>query len=310
MKKSLFASALALALLAACSSENDTPVVSSGAAPVFSASINGHSTARAYDTSWENGDAIGVSGKSGNVTYANVQYTTAGDGNFKAAASEIFFQDNQPVTFTAYYPFAADAAAMGANTWRQQDQKKFDYLWAQASGSKAQPNVPFVFAHKMTKLVLTIKKGADVSFAEVKDAVLSLEGFRSEGSFDTATGEAAATGNRCVMWEFANGSETAYNAPLAVNDNDETVAYTLILFPQDLENPLPFEATLTGKQSFKATLDFTSANASAGDTDAKNEWVAGRQYNLSVTLHKTALTVDGCTITPWTPADGGNIDAK
>ena len=111
-------------------------------------------------------------------------------------------------------------------------------------------------------------------------------------------------------WTFAgNTSETGYNAPLSKDDAAETVSYTLILFPQEFSSPLPITATLTSMQSFSATLDFTAANVDAGDTDAKNEWVAGRQYNLSVTLHKTDITVDGCTIQGWDEANGGNVNA-
>ena len=120
----------------------------------------------------------------------------------------------------------------------------------------------------------------------------------------TSTADDLATG-----WTFAgNTSETGYNAPLSKDDTGETVSYTLILFPQVFSSPLPITA-ITGGQSFSATLNFTTANENAGDTDAQNEWVPGRQYNLSVTLHKTDITVDGCTIQGWDEADGGNVDA-
>ena len=123
-------------------------------------------------------------------------------------------------------------------------------------------------------------------------------------------GTATATGdNLTADWTFAgNTTETDYNAPLSKDDAAETVAYTLILFPQVFSSPLPITA-ITGGQSFSATLNFTTANENAGDTDAQNEWVAGRQYNLSVTLHKTDITVDGCTIQGWDEADGGNVNA-
>ena len=149
-----------------------------------------------------------------------------------------------------------------------------------------------------------------MGYDEVKNAVLSLEGFKREGSFDVITGETEATGNPGVMWTFANNAgNAAYNAPFVADATAGTVAYTLILFPQAFDAPLPFSAELTGAQTFSAVLDFTAANRNAGDTAPKNEWVAGRQYNLSVTLHKTSLTVDGCTIAPWNEANGGNVNA-
>ena len=177
------------------------------------------------------------------------------------------------------------------------------------TGSKASPNVQFIFTHKMTKLVLTIRKGDGVSYQEVQDAVLSLGGFKYSGTFNVTDGTTSTADDLATGWTFAgNTTKTGYNAPLSKDDAAETVSYTLILFPQVFSSRLPITA-ITGGQSFSATLDFTDANVDAGDTDAQNEWVAGRQYNLSVTLHKTDITVDGCTIQGWDEANGGNVNA-
>ena len=220
------------------------------------------------------------------------------------------------MTFTAYYPWtnlAADATTITADTRAQASQSDFDFLWSRQTGSKASPNVQFIFAHKMAKLVLTIRKGDGVSYQEVQDAVLdavlSLGGFKYSGTFNVTDGTTSTADDLATGWTFAgNTTKTGYNAPLSKDDAAETVSYTLILFPQVFSNSLPITA-ITGGQSFSATLDFTDANVDAGDTDAQNEWVAGRQYNLSVTLHKTDITVDGCTIQGWDEADGGNVNA-
>lgn len=301
----------AAVMLSACSNDESDNLTNKGRAAAFTASINGMT--RAYDQSWENGDSIGITGTSGDRTYTNVKYITAqGDGNFNVATEgrEIYYQDDSTVKFTAYYPWSANASAgIEADTWAQANQKTFDFLWTQATGSKAERNVAFKFSHKMTKVVLTIKKGADVSDEEVKEAVLSMAGFKPQGTFNVTTGLAAATGNVGVMWEFANSNDKTWNAPFVVNE-DGSVSYTLLFFPQAFDEKLPFTATLTNKQKFSTDLDFAGANGKAGDKDAKNEWVAGRQYNLSVTLHKTSITVDGCTIVAWNEADGGNVDAE
>lgn len=310
--KTIFMAMLAAAVLTACNNdEND--VIDSGSSQATFTAINGQANTRAYDQTWEANDAIGISGTSGSTVYTNVQYvTTGGNGNFTAGTSgnEIYYQDNNAVTFTAYYPWtklAADATTITADTRAQASQSDFDFLWAQQTGSKASPNVQFLFAHKMTKLVLTIRKGDGVSYQEVQDAVLSLGGFRNNGSFNVTDGTTSTADDLATDWTFAgNTSETGYNAPLSKDDAAETVAYTLILFQQEFAAPLPFTA-ITGGQSFSTKLDFTTANVDAGDTDAKNEWVAGRQYNLSVTLHKTGITVNGSTIQGWEEADGDNI---
>lgn len=304
---------LAAAVLTACNNDENDVIDSGSSQATFTAAINGQANTRAYDQTWEANDAIGISGTSGGTTYTNVQYvTTGGNGNFTAGTSgnEIYYQDDAAVTFTAYYPWtklAADATTITADTRAQASQSDFDFLWAQQTGSKASPNVQFLFAHKMVKLVLTIRKGDGVSYQEVQDAVLSLGGFKNNGTFNVTDGTAFATDGTVNLTFAGNTSETGYNAPLSKDDAAETVAYTLILFPQVFSSSLPITATITGEQSFSATLNFTTANIDAGDTDAQNEWVAGRQYNLSVTLHKTGITVNGSTIQGWEEADGDNI---
>lgn len=311
--KTIFMAMLAAAVLTACNNDENDVIDSGSSQATFTAAINGQADTRAYDQTWEANDAIGISGTSGGTTYTNVQYvTTGGNGNFTAGTSgnEIYYQDDAAVTFTAYYPWTnieSGVTTITADTRAQSSQSDFDFLWAQQTGSKASPNVQFLFAHKMVKLVLTIRKGDGVSYQEVQDAVLSLGGFKNNGTFNVTDGTAFATDGTVNLTFAGNTSETGYNAPLSKDDAAETVAYTLILFPQVFSSSLPITATITGGQSFSATLNFTTANIDAGDTDAQNEWVAGRQYNLSVTLHKTGITVNGSTIQGWEEADGDNI---
>lgn len=315
--KKMFFGALALVLLAACSNDENGVTDTSASRATFSATIGERTATRAFDRTWEKGDKIGISGKSGAADYFNIAYqTTAGDGSFTVVTpgEEIYYQDNNEVQFTAYYPWndLNGASTIEADTWNQANQKTFDFLWAQASGRKTVPNtsVAFKFAHEMTKVVLSVRQGADVSYEEVQEAVMSLEGFKHTGNFDVTTGEAAAAGNASITWQFANAATATHNAPLSENEAAGTVIYTLIMFPQAFDAPLPVSAELTGKQTFKTELDFTEANRKAGDENPGNEWVAGRQYNLSVTLHKTELKVEGCTITNWKETDGGNFDAE
>lgn len=315
--KTIFMATLAASVLTACNNDENNVIDTGSSKATFTAAIDGQVNTRAYDQVWEANDAIGISGTSGSTTYTNVQYvTTGGNGNFTVGTSgnEIYYQDDNAVTFTAYYPWknlAAGVTTITADTRAQASQSDFDFLWSQQTGSKAIPNVQFLFAHKMAKLVLTIQKGNDVSYQEVQNAVLSLRGFKNNGTFDVTNGTATATGdNLTTDWTFAgNSTETGYNAPLSKDATAETVSYTLILFPQEFITALPITATLTGMQSFSATLDFTEANRYAKDDNPKNEWVAGRQYNLSVTLHKTDITVNGCTIQGWDEAEGGNVNA-
>lgn len=311
-KNFLFVAATAIAALslAACSSDDDNNTKATAtAAAKFSAVIDGQT--RAYDTYWDNGDQIGITGTSGDKAYANVAYATAeGDGEFSVVTEgeEIYFQNDDEVTFTAYYPHNA-STSITANTHEQGNQKQFDFLYATATGKKAQPEVSLRFKHEMTRVVVTVVPGNGVTFDEVKAAQLSLAGFKNNGQFDALTGSATASGTDCEAWTFANNTDnTAYNAKQTIDTDNSAVSYSMILFPQELTEAMPFAAT--NIQTYKTTINLTDANANAGDATAKNQFVAGRQYNLKVTLNKTSIKVTSCTIEPWNQVNGGEASAE
>lgn len=140
--------------------------------------------------------------------------------------------------------------------------------------------------------------------------MLSLEGFRHKGAFHIADGSTSVDDVATAMWEFAGNENAACNAPATFDDAGGPVTFPLIFFPQEFDAPLPFFAVPAGGQILKAALDFTDANREKDGAAARNEWVAGRRYNLTVTLHKTGITLDNCSIMPWEEVDGGNIDAE
>lgn len=297
---------LAVALLsglASCSNdETENPGTAKDNAALFTGSIEGIHT-RAYDQTWETTDQIGITGTSGDKTYTNVCYNYAASGGeaFTAAAEKIYYKDDKEVQFTAYYPWSTDltaATTITADTWGQKDQKKFDFLYATASGSKGVP-VNFTFAHKMAKLVLTVKAGDDVTYSDVESAVCSLENFLHNGAFDRTTGSATANGDPGVEWIFANNTEdTDYNTPTVTkSEPSASVAYTLILFPQAFPSTagnLTFKAT-TGGNEYSAEIDLSKV-----PDNITNELKAGTQYNITINLNKTGLAIGTSTISPWT----------
>lgn len=303
------AAALTAASFTACSSDEGGTATDGLTAAQFSASIGGKT--RAYETYWESGDKIGISGTSGSKAYQNVAYQTSeGDGSFSAvtASEEIFFQNDDEVAFTAYYPWSS-STTITADTHEQANQKQFDFLYATGTGSKASPSVALRFSHEMARLVLTIVPGSGVTYDEVKAAVLSLAGFKNNGSFNGLTGVATATGTESGEWQFAGNTENAAcNAKQTLDSDNSAVSYSMILFPQELAAAMAF--TATNIQTYKASIDLTEANGNAGDENAKNELVAGRQYNLKVTLSKTGIKVTSCNIEPWNSVSGGNASAE
>ena len=277
-KKYILFPAIALAL-ASCSQNDEPGTLSEPNAATFSAQI-GQTVSRAAGTQWAAGDAIGISGVSGTKTYGNVKFVTAsGDGNFATAGDNIFYQTTDPVTFTAYYPYADALGADGlisASTADQSQQPAFDFMWAQASGSYAAPAVNFTFAHRMARINIAFTNGNDV---DLSDLTFSLDGLVADGTFDTATGEAKAADDG-----------TAASLTAAVSAESKT---SLIVFPQSADN-LTVNVTVEGQQ-YSCTL---SPGALA----------AGTAYTFNIAIKKTGMTVTSSTITDWTA--GGSFDGN
>lgn len=302
-----FSAALFLISLTGCAGDGHEPQVSARKdCPEFKATISGLST-RAFNQSWEAGDRIGISG----AGRSNICYVTdSGDGSFKVdtKGNQIYFQDESEVIFSAYYPWnqlTEGNLLINADTRNQTGQKTFDFLWAKASGKKDAPDVAFSFSHRMAKVSFTVRPGEGMSYEEVSKAALSLDGVRHSGVFNTVDGSAGVGGD-ALPWTFSGGV-----APSVANDLDKTLTFSLIFFPQKFDVPVAFlaELALAGDKSYslRANIDFTSANREKDGADAKNEWVAGRQYNLSLTLHKTEISLDRCVINPWNEVKGDDI---
>lgn len=266
---------LAGGMLTACSS--DEPGTLSHPSPAsFSAQID-NANSRAVGAEWANGDAIGIFGLSGAKAYSNVEYTTvSGDGIFAPAGDAIYYQTTDPVTFTAYYPYLTELGADGIITVSTADQStpsSFDFLWGQATGSYEYPEVRFNFAHRMAQLNISFTNGNDV---DLSGLTCTIDGLIADGTFNTVTGEVAAT-----------GSEATITASLTAEHKS-----SLIVFPQVAER-LVINARADG-HDYRCYLYLGSLNS-------------GSNYNVSIAVSKNEMTVTDCTIIPW--GDGGNIDA-
>ena len=245
-----------------------------------SASIGSMAT-RAYDTTWENGDAIGIIGGG----YTDIRYVHHnGLWAVEDASGPILFQTPDDVDFTAYYPQGAETTdvTIGANT----AQRKIDFLYGTGTGGvRTDGVVDFSFSHRMSRLVLNFIAGPGVDLADLSGYTLS--GLSMTGSFDTATGTAYATGAASDLTMDATGITSS----------------SLILFPQE-----GYEATLKVAlegQTFTATLTFPKANAVQG-------LESGYSYSYNVTIKKEGLSITQAGIEPWENAqveNSGNVNA-
>ena len=306
LKKKYLIFAAAALTLTACSNDDENLNGGPVAAQV-TAGIGGVQT-RASGTTWDSGDAIGISTIGSTLTsYANMKYTTSGNGNFTHAAdlggedSGMFFQDaDETVTFRAYYPFYGneytDAGTISDVTTDDQTmQSTFDFLFATgATASKSQPTVSFnntvkentSFTHRMSRLVLNITTDANAGFtaSDVASGTYSLSGIKHNGTFNTQDGTAVATGDPTSDWQI-----TAANT-----GTDNEVTYSMIFYPQENAS-LTFKATINGQ-------DYTCVLTPA--------LAAATSYTYNITVKKTDLEVSNCSIIDWGSGATVDIDAK
>ena len=293
--------ALALALaLAGCTKDNSEVLNNDGlVAALFTASIGNDATATpaAPDTSstrvsgedgdaWDNGDCIGITG----AGYTNIPYVTGGDGNFTPTSTTIYYNDAQNYTFSAHCPYKDDSELTDGritattDAGAQKAQAEMDFLFASgATGSTSSPTVKFTFRHSMSRVTLTFGAGSGVDFSGGKPESYTLGGLQLDGTFDTATGIAAA-------------DEGAQAGELSIELADGNLTSSVILFPQTAD-ALPLVVEYNG-QEYKATL-----------TVPDGALQAGNNYTWTVKVNNKGLDVGSATITAWNDKSSGEGEA-
>lgn len=297
----LFILGAAALAFASCSNEEETMVTGGPVAAQVTAGIRSIQT-RASGIAWDANDKIGITAKGGKTDYTNVEYTISDKeaGSF-TSVNPIYFQDLEEVTFTAYYPYNKNGGTLSLSTaayyTSKKAQSKIDFMFA--SGAKADrtnPNVQFVdksgiggtdarFRHCMSRIVLKFVQGDDTDLRDM--TAFKIKPLKFNGTFDTATGEAKATGD--------SASELGINGISPYfGDTYET---SFILFPQTVaDDELNLELTLGG-QKYKATLSIPSGGTGLA---------SGMSYVYTIKVNKTAINVSNAEIAPWT--DGGSFD--
>lgn len=292
MKTKLFVLTTLGITLSACTNDNDE-MIDGQVAAVINADISNSVLTRASGTAWADSDEIGIS--ESRFGYNNVPYRWE-SGKFTPAGTIIFFQDDDPTTFSAYYPYDADGGTLTATTdaTAQQNQPAIDFLYATgATASTHNPEVNFTddtdaggtdcsFHHRMSQITLTFEAGSGVDFNTIKPTDYTLSGLVLEGSFDTTTGTAETDAN-------------AQTADLTMELNG-VLTSSVILFPQSTA-------------SIGLSVYYNSQTYTATLTIPDGALRAGNNYTYTVTVRNKDLSVSSATISDWNPVNGGNVNA-
>ena len=292
MKTKLFVLTTLGITLSACTNDNDE-MIDGQVAAVINADISNSVLTRASGTAWADSDEIGIS--ESRFGYNNVPYRWE-SGKFTPAGTIIFFQDDDPTTFSAYYPYDADGGTLTATTdaTAQQNQPAIDFLYATgATASTHNPEVNFTddtdaggtdcsFHHCMSQITLTFEAGSGVDFTTIKPTGYALSGLVLEGRFDTTTGTAETDAN-------------AQTADLTM-ELDGVLTSSVILFPQSTT-------------SIELSVNYNSQTYTATLTIPDGALKAGNNYTYTVTVRNKDLSVSSATISDWNPVNGGNVNA-
>lgn len=289
----LFAFAALTLSLAACTNDNEN-LNDDSVAAVINAEISDAVSTRASGTAWAERDEIGIS--ESRFGYTNVPYRWE-SGKFTPTGTIIFFQDDDPTTFSAYYPYDADGGTLTATTdaTAQQNQPAIDFLYATgATASTHNPEVNFTddtdaggtdcsFHHCMSQITLTFKAGSGVDFTTINPTGYTLSGLVLEGCFDTTDGMAEAddaTATQDLNMTLTNGALTS----------------SVILFPQT-------------KASIGLSVYYNSQPYTATLTIPDGALKAGNNYTYTVTVRNKDLSIESAEITPWNPVSGDDVNA-
>lgn len=271
--KSLLGIMLSLGILQSCQND-ETNIIQNevnNKGITFSSIIDDAQNSRAYDTSWEANDVIGVFmlANSDNVLATNIPYVTSkGDGYFVSQNRPIYYPDG-PVDFIAYYPYSeaiSDHTNYPIDLSNQTAQSAIDLMTAvnltnRELGS-TQGNLQF--KHLLAKLVLNLKSTSGSSLKGIK---ASISGLKVKGTADlSADGSITPSGEATTFSLYIDEEATKAEA---------------ILLPQALTGNLKIKLELNG-QSKEITTQI------AGSIEQGNKYIC----NVNISSKGGEITTD------------------
>lgn len=311
VKHYLFASLFAAALFSACSNDYEGHADVAGVKLDLNGIINDNVQTRVDaegdGNKWANGDAIGVyTENNGNNDASNVKYTNSADAAEKGTFSSdkaIYLVVADTVKVIAYYPYIADDDA----NWDSSSKYKFNIASGTDNAYKAYDfmhvingsvvrnsdastqEVSLAFSHKMNRVKLSLN---GVTIKETDNVTYTLEGIKTEGTFNTKTGEIELGSDKGTVMFTSNGSNTAY-----------------LIYPPQTSTKLPLTIKVSNSDGDKY-YSTTLPSLKTGDEDKTTTDGTTLNYDVTLSGNEATVTLTGITINGWSTYDGGTLEAK
>lgn len=271
MRKTILFGLAAAMLVVACSEEDDLRQGIAGEGITFTSSV----MSRATDTSFEAGDAIGVSmytesGFVGNAT--NVQYTTEDGSRFTSTNPMTWGAAGsaETVDFKGVYPYKAEAVADGIYSFTlatgegaslSDNDVMYSSMTDVAVSSK---NVDLTFKHKLVKVVMQVY---DQNRKLLPGATVKINNQQTSGTLNLADGTVTSTGTTDATLDFASNPEVEGEYQTIVMPSAPTQGRVITITYNNVDYPCPVDmyAFDSGsKMIFSVTLNPESGTASQG----------------------------------------------
>lgn len=273
--KSLLGIMLSLSILQSCRND-ETNIIQNEVNQngiTFSSVIDDTQNSRAYDTSWEKNDVIGVfmlANSNQSVLATNIPYATSkGDGYFVSQHSPIYYpEDNSAVDFIAYYPYNENINEYTNYTIdlsNQSKQNAIDLMTAvNLTNRKLEsPQGNLQFKHLLAKLVLNLKS---TSGSSLKGINASVSGLQVKGTANLSNGTITPSGE---------------TATFSLHINEDATQAEAILLPQNLNENLKIKLELNGQSKEIDTKI-------SGNIEQGNKYI----YNVNVNYQGGEITTD------------------
>lgn len=285
--------AVASAALTSCSSDNEN--VGTATDSRVALQVSSGIQTRAAGSTWTAGDAIGIYSLNGTTAeYSNCQYATANggtNGTFTPATSDqtIYFPvDGSTRDIIAYYPYSASVAdgVYTVDVSNQSNQEAIDLMTsALVSGKhKDDASVNLQFAHKLSKIEISIKPGNGITAADLAGMTVTLTNQIATGSINVTTDGSSVT-----------AATDATATTLTLNTATDGTSAEAIVLPAASTTGMNLVFQLSG---FDAPFTWAVANA----TESKS-FAAGNKYVYTITVNRIGIQVTA-TITDWTAGNG------
>ena len=258
---------------------------------------------RATDTSFEQGDALGLylvkwgSGTPGSLQSTgnygdNLPFSLTSSG-WQTSATAQYPQDGEKLDFYAYYPYVSSSALDGegyrvhrtATDQRQESAYKgSDLLMASASGvSAGTAAVHLQFSHMLSKMEIELKAGEGLTLEELTEATITIKGVKTSGKVHLSS--------KACQTDETKEDVIAHGTFSLAAGGEKLTGVSAIVYPQEIASGAELIEIGLGEEKYLFT------------TTKPITLQAGYKSIFTITLSRNSLSVE-TGVTDWTEGEG------